>query len=923
MNRRARISPASGKSIPFHLQSLTAPLLLGLVCFLVYNANLRQIGAGDTLPARYLPLIIWRNGTLGLDANSRLVANGHSMIPVRDRPAGADGKVAYFEPSAYWMVRTRQHQLASHYPVVTPLLVAPLYVPAVLWLNAYGWQQPQIDWVAEWMEKLSASFLASLACVLMYLVLRRESSRWSIPLALVFAFGTNTWMISSQALWQHGSGELLIALALLLVTAPASPLRTALLGAVCVLMAANRPSDVLVAGAIGLYIVWNHRRKALWLLAGAALPLAVLLYYNLSFIGNVVGGYAMLKPPDAFIQPGWSGLFGLLVSPARGLLVFSPFLVFLPMGLIQRLRSPETKWLAVSLSFAVAAQILLYSQTDWRAGVSWGPRWLTDLLPILIWMLAPAPLGLRPFARGLLTFAMVASVVVQTIGAFWYTKVSDELIYAGNPASLSSAWDPGNVPFITELRHPPARAELLYTSRGSLDRVGLALVHSLTEVPRLEPGAVLEGWALTGYRSPAQLLVLIDGVLIGSTGEFLARVDVNEAMHTTAPSGWRIFANTLGIPPGERVLQVAVRVDPRSDFRIIREQHVYVVAQNPAVDAAVPPQTQVAGPELKAMASRAVQLLRERQSGDGYWLTAHTKVLRYEAPQQEMNTFLTSTLVDLLSPVGRQQGLDDVLARARQHLAAQIESSGLVRYHGLPDGPIIGKLGCVITPDADDTALVWRITSPGAGDPREQPMLAELARYRDARGLYRTWLAPQSQFQCINPGNDPDPTDIGIQMHVYLMLRELDQPAAQNLCAALQRSFWDEDIWVYYSKAPLVPYLRSAELQSLGCAIPLPVERLALPAARQEIWSEAVRRLVEISASPQDVNARQAIRDLLVRIGSDDFALLRSSPPLLYHNDLSASVSRYYWSDDFGYALWLRLYEAAEVETGNTLQPSP
>jgi hypothetical protein len=202
-------------------------------------------------------------------------------------------------------------------------------------------------------------------------------------------------------------------------------------------------------------------------------------------------------------------------------------------------------------------------------------------------------------------------------------------------------------------------------------------------------------------------------------------------------------------------------------------------------------------------------------------------------------------------------------------------------------------------------------------------MLGALAGYRDARGLYRTWLAPQQQYQCIDPGRDPNPTDIAIQMHVYLMLRELDPPAAQSLCSALQRSFWDEDVWVYYSKSALVPYLRSAELQQLGCAIPLPAERLALPAAGQEIWSEAARRLVETVASPQDANVRQAIRNLLVRIGGDDFAQLRRLPPLLYHNDLSASVRRYYWSEDVGYALWLRLYEAAGVETGQLLQPSP
>lgn len=923
MSKQAGISPASRRTLRFYLHSATAPLLLGLVCFLIYNANLRQIGAGDTVPARYMPLILWHDGTLDLSANARLVGHGHSMIANRNRPAGADGKITYFEPRAYWMLRTRQHQLASVYPVVTPLLAAPLYIPAVIWLNANGWQQPQIDRVAELMEKIAASVLASAASVLMYLVLRRDGSGWSLPLAMAFAFGSNTWMISSQALWQHGTGELLIALALLLVVAPASPVRTTLLGGLCVLMAANRPPDGLVAGAIVLFTVWNRRRSAAWLLVGAAVPLAALLYYNLDFIGHVAGGYGLERPPRNFFQQDWLGVPGLLISPARGLLVFSPFLVFVPLGLLQRLRSPSSRGLAVALSIAVVAQIILYSQGDWRAGTSWGPRWLTNLLPILIWMLAPAPLTLRPLTRGLLILAMVASVVVQMIGAFWYTKTSDELIFAEDTGSMSGVWDPSNVPFLVELRHPPARGELLSDARGSLDRVGPALVHSLEEVPTLEPGAVLEGWALTGGRTPAQVLVLIDGLVIGATTDFLPRVDVNEALQTTSPSGWRVFANMWGVPPGEHVLQLAVRVEPRSDIRMIREQRVLVIAQEPPAEAATLPQQSAPAPELDAMAARAAALLREHQSGYGFWLTSYTKDLRYEAPQPEMNTYLTSMLVDLLAPVAHQRGLDDLLERARGHLAAQIESDGLVRYHGLPDGPTIGKLGCIITPDSDDTALVWRIADRGADDPRQQRMLATLARYRDARGLYRTWLAPQGQYQCIDPGRDPNPTDLAIQMHVYLMLRELDPPAAQNLCGALQRSFWDEDIWMYYAKAPLVPYLRSAELRQLGCALPLPTERLALPAAGQEIWSEAAHLLVESIAAPQDANVRQAIRNLLVRIGSEDFAQLRRSPPLLYHNDLSATVRRYYWSEDAGYALWLRLYEAASVETGQLRQPSP
>jgi hypothetical protein len=54
------------------------------------------------------------------------------------------------------------------------------------------------------------------------------------------------------------------------------------------------------------------------------------------------------------------------------------------------------------------------------------------------------------------------------------------------------------------------------------------------------------------------------------------------------------------------------------------------------------------------------------------------------------------------------------------------------------------------------------------------------------------------------------------------------------------------------------------------------------------------------------------LRAVLRELARDDFALIRMNPPLLYHNDLTATVTRYYWSEDAGYALWLRLYDEYE-----------
>src|ERR1700733_2154507 len=99
-----RIDHRERGNVPrFPLHALVTPIFLGLLCFLVFNANLRQIGSGDTVSARYLPLFLWKYGTFEFDANARLIAQGHPTFTEENKPADAAGKVLYFEPFTYWM----------------------------------------------------------------------------------------------------------------------------------------------------------------------------------------------------------------------------------------------------------------------------------------------------------------------------------------------------------------------------------------------------------------------------------------------------------------------------------------------------------------------------------------------------------------------------------------------------------------------------------------------------------------------------------------------------------------------------------------------------------------------------------------------------------------------------------------------------
>src|SRR4029077_12093576 len=99
--------------------------------------------------------------------------------------------------------------------------------------------------------------IAAASVMLVYQLLRRRSDpRTAALLAMVFAFGTTTWVTSSQALWMHGLAELSIAATLLLITGPCTPSRAVAAGFCCALAACNRQPDAILAAGLALYGLW-------------------------------------------------------------------------------------------------------------------------------------------------------------------------------------------------------------------------------------------------------------------------------------------------------------------------------------------------------------------------------------------------------------------------------------------------------------------------------------------------------------------------------------------------------------------------------------------------------------------------------------------------------------------------------------------
>lgn len=420
-------------------------LLLAALCFAVYNVNGRMIPTNDSRPARYLPFAVLRDQRLTLE--------------------GFAEEVQAHVPGQYALTEV-EGRLVSNYPILTPLLALPLYVPAFLYLHTTGWHPTELGFIAALMEKIAASAIAALAMGGLYLLLRRRvEARHAALLALACAFAASTWTISSQTLWQHGAAQLVLVAALLAVTSERKTWTLSVAAALAALLCGVRPADLPLAAAVGLWAFWRGRgtTERIAVVTAALGTGGLLVLLNLAAAGHPLGGYALhpglAEPPQYFQGPLLANLAGELVSPGKGLFVFSPWLL----ALLARARRdvrvavpPEDRRFDLLLAAGIAVQLVLFAKGDWLAGHCYGPRYATDMLPAAAWLLAPVLPRLYGAARIAFLGAVAWGVAVQAIGAFRYPSAgvdSDLVLYA----SRTAPWRPGNAQFLLELEGTFAR----------------------------------------------------------------------------------------------------------------------------------------------------------------------------------------------------------------------------------------------------------------------------------------------------------------------------------------------------------------------------------------------------------------------------------------------------------------------------------
>ena len=301
--------------------------------------------------------------------------------------------------------------------------------------TADGWPLAFEAWTTSWTNP--AIVAATLALLFLLGCELGFGMRASLGMALVAGFATPLAHYAKTFFAEPLAGLALVAFLLALVRATRRERGTAwwwvagfALGVAVLAKIAHAvllvPGGLLVVGVLWrraqrgetATTAWEIARPAGVFALGVCLPLAVIAVYDVARFGDPFEtGYA--DEVARWTTPFFEGLFGLLVSPGKGLLWFAPIvLLSLAAGPRFARRFPlESGFVAASL----LALLLLYARWYmWEGGWCWGPRFLVPVIPLLV---LPVGAWLASGSRSVVqrtAFAIViaASVGVQVSGLF-------------------------------------------------------------------------------------------------------------------------------------------------------------------------------------------------------------------------------------------------------------------------------------------------------------------------------------------------------------------------------------------------------------------------------------------------------------------------------------------------------------------------
>ncbi len=460
--------------------------------YALYTGNGLSLASADNVATRRIASQLVTRGTLDL---------------ARDPP---------YEESFYWATVTVRGRVLPAFPVGIGLLQVPY--AAVALAASHGSITPSL--IGRWEKHFSALLTVASVAIFFLAVSRSLGRRAAWGTTAVLALATSLPSCAAQSMWSS-TGELFCtSLALLfLMPGEAALRRPAAAGAAMAAAFLCRPTALVSLSVLGVLAWREGRREAARYGFAAAAGMAVILLWQVQVFGNPLGGYGILGS----LEGAWgrtipTSFAGTLLSPSRGILVWHPWLLLLPVAAM----SPRPEWLREwwrgSFAVLLLTWLVVSLFTKWWGGGCLGPRYFTGVAPFLALLTVPLWTAASKRTRAALVGTFAIASATQLLAAY-NPKVSDwshlvnvddypRVLWSVRDSQLAAAWWPRwklSDAFLSTLPRVSGRED--GSLLGSMDepRDGATVIGSLR----------VKGWA----RAPGEDLdvkLFLDGAIMAA-----------------------------------------------------------------------------------------------------------------------------------------------------------------------------------------------------------------------------------------------------------------------------------------------------------------------------------------------------------------------------------------------------------------------
>jgi hypothetical protein len=425
--------------------------VLFLFLVFVYQANGSVLDEGDCVPTINLSLAILETGRLSFDPDhfpEMFKWKSKEPFEIRDdfyfvgwddhylernaREWASDGNIEFNGPRYYMVESPTQHQYVSTFGPIPAFFLVPVMGPFYAFDHKIAWKHPLKTSIA----KLDASMLVAATAVLLFFIALRYLSRTrALIVALIYGLATIAWAVSSQNMWQQTVNQFLLTVGAFFFLGSVEKRHVAALSGLAFGAAvACRATGAIFYAAVVVYLFVHERKSVVPFLVGS-LPVPILIaIYNAHYFGSPLSfaqelvGHTIAKEktgsPKLWQTPIYEGATGLLFSPSRGLVIFSPILIPAFWGayrVFQERRFGPFRPLTLA---ALATMALQCRWFDWWGGWTYGYRPWIDVVPYLVLLMIPMleRMLVTRLRQAAFAAAFAWSAFVEALGAYSYDR---------------------------------------------------------------------------------------------------------------------------------------------------------------------------------------------------------------------------------------------------------------------------------------------------------------------------------------------------------------------------------------------------------------------------------------------------------------------------------------------------------------------